>query len=747
MNARRLLLIAAVALTAALALTACRANPSAPPVNAIKLYVDADGIYQVSAAELRAAGFDLAGSEPAALTLSAGGQPVAFQLVDTGRAQALRFYGQALGPEAYLGRNVYWLQRNPRGAPAQATRQISQRDASPTAVQTPIEVVTATVRAEEQKLHRVQAESETDRWVWRNLFAPVTVTLPLQAPQAVRGPAHLRVRVIGNSSAPVNPDHRLVLALNGARIADYAWDGLEPVVISATVPPGNVLAGENELSLFAPGDTGAPADSVALDWVELTYPRALVLDGSELTFMGEAPVYALRSKSAVAALWDVTDPARPVALKGATLTDGVLRFRADAQDADTNGARTGADERGFKNTSASIRVHPRPLSVAEGVMRRFLAVTPAGLRAPAAIIPATGPDLRDWPGGADMIVVTVPEFRAALAPLVAARQAEGLRVAVVDIAQVYDSFSYGRAGPEAIRSLVQQAVSHWLAPAPRFLLLAGDASYDPRNYTAGPERDLIPTKAIHTTFSGWTGSDVWYALPDDSPEAMPILAVGRFPAQTAEQLAIMVAKTLEYERTQAADWRSRALLVADNDEPGFAAEAERFAAALSPYAGRTVVLEGDGSATRQALLTAFEQGTGLIGYFGHGSVQLWAQEKIFGVEDVAKLANRERLPVVFTVTCLSGFFEHPTTPSLGEALLRAPTGGAVAALVPSSAALLSDQSLLAAGLARALAATGITAPRTVGEAVLQAQSGLTGAGGVREILLTFNLLGDPTLPR
>lgn len=695
----------------AFAFTACRAQPPAAAVDTLKLYVDADGLYQVSAADLRAAGFDLAGADPAALTLSTGGEPVAFQVVDVGREVALRFYGQALGPEAYLGRNVYWLQRFSDNATGALSLQVARVDAAPAGDTVPAEVVTATLRAEEQKLYRVQATVPADRWVWQTLFAPVTVTLPMQAPHAVAGETVVRARIIGNSSAPVNPDHHLVLSLNGTAVADFTWDGLAPVVISGTAPAGTLAPGENRLTLFAPGDTGAPADSVALDWVELDYRRALVVDGGELAFGGNAAAYALRIGGELAALWDVTDPARPMALDGAALTDGMLRFRSEGSD------------------------------------RRLLAVTAAGLRAPAAIVPASGPDLHDWPGGADLIIVTVPEFRPALAPLVAARQAQGLRVAVVDVEQVYDSFSHGRVEPEAIRALVQHATTHWPAPAPRFLLLAGDASYDPRGYLAGPERDLVPTRAVRTTFSGWTGSDVWYALPDDDPASLPTIAVGRFPAQTAAQLATMVAKTLDYERTLTEDWRSRGLLVADNKEPGFAAEADDFAATLTSYTTRVITLAGDGSVARRELLTAFDQGTGLIGYFGHGSVQLWAQEKIFGVEDVAKLANRERLPVLFTVTCLSGFFEHPTIPSLGETLLRARNGGAVAALVPSSAALLTDQRVLAQGLAVALALSADSAPRTLGEAVLGAQSGLTAAGGVREILLTFNLLGDPTLPR
>lgn len=718
-GAAGLWLVFLIALSA-FSLAACRAKPPAPPVDAVKLYVDADGLYQVTAAELAAAGFDLAGAEPGMLALSAGGEPVAFELTDAGRKATLRFYGQALGADAYLGSNVYWLRRLPAGVDAAQSIVIAERDAAPPAGLAPAEVVTVTVRSEEQKIYRGQAEAETDRWVWQSLFAPVTVTLPLQTPHVAAGEAVIRVRLVGtSSSSAVNPDHRLILRLNDVQLTDFTWDGVEPMIISGTAPSGVLATGENRLALVAPGDTGAPVESMALDWVEVTYPRALVVDGPGLAFEGAAAGYALRGAAELAALWDVTDPTRPTALAGARCVGP------------TTAGKRGCETLIFR---------------ADGE-HRLLAVPEAGVRSPAAIEPANGPDLRDWPGGADMIIVTVPQFRAALAPLVTQREAQGLRVAVVDVGQVYDSFSDGRAGPEAIRALVQHALHNWPAPAPRFLLLAGDASYDPRGYLGGAERDLVPTKAVRTNFSGWTGSDVWYTLADDAPLAMPVLAVGRLPAQTAEQMAAMVAKTLEYEREPAGDWRGRVFLAADNDEPGFVAEAENFAAALTRSDVRTVAIEEDGSAVRQELLAAFDEGAGLIGYFGHGSVQLWAQEKIFGVEDVAKLANRERLPVVFTLTCLSGFFEHPTTPSLGETLLRAKNGGAVAALVPSSAAVLSDQKLLAAGLANALDETGDGAPGTLGETVLRAQAGLTGDRGVRDILLTFNLLGDPALPR
>ncbi len=574
-------------------------------------------------------------------------------------------------------------------------------------------VVTATVRAEEQQQYDSMAAAGEDRWLWQTIFAPTAIQTPIQAPHAAEGEAVLRVRLVANSSAPVDPDHHVILALNGVQVADAKWDGPGSHIITTTVPSGVVRPGENLLAIKAPGDTGAPADSVVLDWVELAYPRELVLDQDALAFDGQAETYTLTTSGELAALWDVTDPTAPVALNAYTRQGDQVRFASD------------------------------------GTPRRFSAVTAAGLRKPAAITPAAGGDLKDWPGGADVIIVTVPQFREALQPLVAARQKQGLRVAVVDVNQVYDAFGAGEPSPEAIRAFVRHAGSHWASPAPRYLLLAGDASYDPRGYLEGAEIDIVPTQLVYTTFSGWTASDVWYALPDDSANALPTLAVGRFPAQTAEQLATMVAKTLKHERSdQAATWQQDAFVVADNDEPGFAQTAQAFADNLTGYRARVSTVADDGSAARAELSQAFDQGVGLLGYFGHGSIELWAQEKIFSVADVANLANQERQPIVFNVTCLSGLFQHPVKPSLGETLVRAKNGGAVAALVPSSAAVLTDQSVLARGMADALGASAVAdGPKRLGDALLAAQQGVTNtSGGVREVLLTFNLLGDPTLP-
>ena len=174
---------------------------------------------------------------------------------------------------------------------------IAARSAAPAGAAAPevtqTTVVSATVRAEEQKHYDGMAAAGEDRWLWQSIFAPAEIQAPIQAPHAAAGEAMLRVRLVANSSAPVDPDHHLILSVNGAQIADEKWDGAGPHVITATVPSGVVRPGENTVTLKAPGDTGAPADSVLLDWIELTYQRELVLDEGELTFDGQAAAYDL----------------------------------------------------------------------------------------------------------------------------------------------------------------------------------------------------------------------------------------------------------------------------------------------------------------------------------------------------------------------------------------------------------------------------------------------------------------------
>src|SRR6185503_3864347 len=102
-------------------------------------------------------------------------------------------------------------------------------------------------------------------------------------------------------------------------------------------------------------------------------------------------------------------------------------------------------------------------------------------------------NLKSASNKADLVVITEKTFAASLLPLVELRRSQGLAVALVDIEDVYDEFSFGAKSPQAIKDLLAYARTNW-TKAPRFVLLVGDTTFDPRDYLNRGNEDFVPTK-------------------------------------------------------------------------------------------------------------------------------------------------------------------------------------------------------------------------------------------------------------
>ena len=76
-----------------------------------------------------------------------------------------------------------------------------------------------------------------------------------------------------------------------------------------------------------------------------------------------------------------------------------------------------------------------------------------------------------------------------------------MRSALIDVEDLYDEFNYGRKSPQAIKDFLSQAQAAW-SKKPRFVLLAGNAYYDPRDYVGDGGKDLLPTHFIETRVPG-----------------------------------------------------------------------------------------------------------------------------------------------------------------------------------------------------------------------------------------------------
>ena len=658
-----------------------RPQPATP--QAIKLLVREDGMYEVSLAQLNAQGVRWSASTALRLRTGDAAQP----LWATADGAALRFYGAA-STNPFDAARTYWLEPGAALAPAPPP---------PTSPADPADHAATTLHVETNRLYTPLAPPG-EHWLWANLTAPATLTIPLTTPAALDLPALLQVHVWSSTAAAGGPDHHLQLWLNDTLVGEQRWDGMITQLITATVPAGVVHPERNELTLRAPGDTGSPVDTVLVDWVELHYERALRADGAEIKFIGSGAAVRLQGLARPSTVIDISDPLRPAPVI-------------------------------IDSAAATVAL---PTAAAH----RYLAAGAAGWRTPAAILPALPqPDLRTQPG-ADYLIIGAPDLLPAVAPLVAERRRQGLHVATISSAAVFDQWGAGSADPAALRSFLQY-LAHHADPVPRYVLLLGDATYDPRGYLGPPPPNALPSPLIQTTLGGETASDT--ALTQLSDTTWLPLAIGRFPARTAAEVSVLVAKTLAYERAAAGPWQRTVLAVADPQEPAFAAAAQSFVAQFPP--ATSALLSATPAEIHRDLLAAWADGRFVVAYFGHGSITQWGKDQLLQASEAPALAT-PHLPIVINMTCLTGLFTHPRVTSLAEQLLAQPNGGSVAVLAPTSLTLATDQQFLSDQLARGLQTPG----GRLGDMLIGAHQALPPDQlGAAEIVQTFLLFGDPAL--
>jgi len=338
--------------------------------------------------------------------------------------------------------------------------------------------------------------------------------------------------------------------------------------------------------------------------------------------------------------------------------------------------------------------------------------------------------------GYDLVVISHRDFTNNLQPLKKLRESQGLKVALIDVEDIYDEFSFGNKSPKAIRDFLALAKSNWKKSS-RFVLLVGDASFDPRNYLGLGEMDYVPTKLIDTAYME-TASDDWFV--DFNHDGLPELAIGRLPVQTPDEAAIIVSKIVGYEKSGK---KNEALLVADKsdqqDDFNFEGASEEVRALLPAYLTVRKIFRGQFSSDAQGkaeLLSGINQGALLVNFIGHGSVESW-RGSLLTLEDADSLINGLRLPFFVNMTCLNGFFQNPYGETLAEALMKASGGGAIAIWTSSGLTEPDKQAVMNKELIKLLFGRDAI---TLGEATAKAKASVTD----QDIRKTWILFGDPS---
>lgn len=666
---------------------------------ALRLRVAETGIAVVSPADLQRARLPYTDFSAAELSLTRDGVPVPFHVAGEGDDARLYFYGVAL-TQTMAAPAVYWLSLG-------SGVSMAERQARPTG-----QAVAVGWQHEtwEENLRFKSEATGSDPWLGQAIYAPGSLEYPLTNIRPSGGAGRLVLRVWSSTQSPIYPDHHLEIHLNGHRLTSYRWDGIDEVTVPVPLRPGLLQPTGNSLQLRLPGDTGAASDAIYVDWIRLEYESLLDQKQGQLLFGSSAANLEVTSASAELLLFDVTDPEAPVVLAGADYDD----------------------------ESASVRF------AGTGPRRTYAVTHPQQASRPGiSVAPVWEKPLYDTAWGADYLVILPPYsgFDEALASLLAHREASGLRVAAVAAEQIYDEFAYGRSTPEAIRSFIRYTQENWQPPAPSFILLVGDASYEVYNVSAAPHPSLLPAPLVFTDAGGRVASDGWYTLLADGAPA-PNVAIGRLPVRNREQLSVIVSKTLAYETAGDAPWRNRAVLVAD-DEARFDTDTNRLDEWLVTAGFNTHRLHmSESKDIRDAIIGAVNQGAGLINYAGHGNLDVWGAEGVLQNSDVRLLLNNDWLPIYTTFTSLNGLFNHPSADSLAETLLWTRSGGIVAAVAPSGRTYSWQQTPLAYDFFRVmLSGEG----ETLGHVLLRAKLLALREPHLHDAVHCFNLLGDPAL--
>ena len=654
----------------------------------VKILVDQAGVYAVDKATLTAAGLTLETLTADNLALSQADQPIPF-LID---GDQLIFYGAA-PDNRYTAYRPYLLRSGTAGSTIPETANLT--DAGPRLDQISYSLL---LEQDEVYVSNARTEENEETWFWQTIRPESTGILSATLPFVGSGAATATVELYGatyNDGSDI--DHDFDLVINGIRLGTIAWDGQTWQQGSLEVPAGTLHTGSNEILIDNSVPGAVLVDTMQLNWLRLDIEVPPTAVDDRLEVQGVNGMVPMSGFSGPPRVFDVSNAIEPHQITGWNFVGGIAE-----------------------------------IGVLEG--QSLIAVGPNGYREPANITGFRASDWRDTSHQADLLIVTTDPFIPALEPLVAKRQEQGLTVAVVPLAEIYDEFGHGLESPESIQQFVQYAYENWAAPAPRYLFIVGDTSYDYQGFLGPVAASSVPSLIVPVAYSGETVSDT--RLADVDGDIKPDLAVGRWPVNSTDQVEDLVARTLAYEAGEASD---QVIFTADGTEEQFAAISDRFLAASNLDNERSRRLYG---APAAEVTDIWNEGAWLVTYTGHGSLDKWGRDDVLSEEAVSELNEADVAPpIVLQFTCLTGFFAHPSVQSISEALLLN-EAGPVLLLGATSLTLSSSQEPLALGLLNELQNP---VNERIGDALQIAKASLDiSNGGIREVSDTFGLLGDPS---
>jgi len=249
----------------------------------------------------------------------------------------------------------------------------------------------------------------------------------------------------------------------------------------------------------------------------------------------------------------------------------------------------------------------------------------------------------------NMLIITYDDFWDEMMPFYEWKIMKGIPTEMINVSEI------GNAN-----DIATYIDTYYHTEGLTFVLLVGDDNQVPTLY--------LSSYACDPGYSYVEGSDHY-----------PDLFVGRFSAETPNDLITQIERSVEYEKTPqgGAEWYHKGTGVASDLGPGDDGEYDdehldnmRTDLLAYTYTGVDQIYDPYGTATMVA--TAVNDGRSIINYCGHGSITSWGSTG-FSNSHVNQLVNDNMLPFIVSVACYNGAFDGATC--FAEAWMRATNNG------------------------------------------------------------------------
>ena len=514
------------------------------------------------------------------------------------------------------------------------------------------------------------------RWFGNKMEATNSFSFNFSFPNATAGPHKLTSNLLARNTSVTNFNvsvngqsySQAVNALSGVGYLDtYAKENESTFIVNGNLSNANVTI-----------DRQTSGSIAWIDYIILNVKRNLAFTGSQLQFrsqdvtgIGNISQYNITSANSTLKIWEVTN-----------------KYDVTEQSYSVNGSTIS-----FVQASDSLR--------------DYVVFDPSG----SFSTPITGGSFsnQNLHGTAqvDYIIVAHPAFLSAAEKLANHhRSADGMRVIVTTPQLIYNEFSSGSQDIGGIRNFIRMFYNRALVPEdlPKYLLLLGDGSYDPRNRIA-INQNWIPSYQSSESLNpiGSYCSDDFYGFMDPT-EGTSIqsvgaglldIGIGRFPVNTAEEANLVVDKIIHYSTSRDClnDWRNIVAFVADDeDQNDHIRQAESVSALIKQdypvYNIDKVYLDAyqqESGAGGQRypqvnvdINSRVERGALMVNYAGHGGEQSLALERVITIPEINEWKSFNNMPLFMTATCEFSRFDNPDFTSAGEYVILNPTGAGIA---------------------------------------------------------------------